>query len=135
MVQIAPAHKNHTVRANNGAGVNPQAFRALNNHRNTIPVSVSRSRDRTVLSNGSNRIGVSPYIHLRTETVSSSETSFCLLKQCPTEKFQQLGADQTEQGCQHYTYYLSTPETEPSPLSQRRRDVMAPIRSSHSYRE
>ena len=76
MVKIAPAHKNHTVRANKGTGVKAQAFRALNNNRNAIPMSVSRSRDRA-LSNGSNTTGVSPYIYLRTKTVSSSETSFC----------------------------------------------------------
>jgi hypothetical protein len=108
MVKIAPAHKNHTVRANNGAGVKAQAFRTLDNNRNAIPMSVSRSHDRRALSKASNRIGVSPYIYLRKKTVSSSETSFCFLKQSATDKFQQLGVDQTEQRCQDYTLALST---------------------------
>jgi len=37
MVKIASAHKNHTVRANKGGGVKPQAFRGLNNE-NAIPM-------------------------------------------------------------------------------------------------
>jgi hypothetical protein len=45
MVKTAPAHKNHTVRANKGGGVKPQAFRGLNKNENAIPMSVSRLRD------------------------------------------------------------------------------------------
>lgn len=132
MVKIAPAPENYTVKENKGTWVKSQTFLALNNNGKAIPMSVSRFRDterRTAPSNGYNRIRVSPYFYLRKETVSIPETSFRFLKQCPTDKFQQLDAYQTEHTRQHYTCALSTSITEPALLPQRRRDVMAPIHS------